>query len=193
MTKKDDRRKAKRAEKRARAESREAAKRSRRGHVLHLPVRHYPQTDTIRVIDSQTGEELRVPLDELRDAPVRHETLPPDLLQKIRVLFKAVGRFVYDEAYTCQQWEEGFRHDNRPEREVKVWTRIMAAWAKYHGLYLGGKLGTYKFEHRLVGALVGISVQADELRVPPLVEQRLRDCWENPLPEEEDEQGGLPS
>jgi hypothetical protein len=52
---------------------------------------------------------------------VRHQELPEELRQRIRRLH-AVIKDLYQEP--LEEWEEGFKHDARPDREVAVWERI---------------------------------------------------------------------
>jgi len=186
----DDRKKAKRRAKRERAKQREDEKARRQREHRHAEITGQP---LIKLPDPAPGEPTvraqivgagdkayRVPLSALGPAPIRHASLPVDLLEKIRVLFHTVGRYVYDEKYTLEQWETGFMRDAHPEREVAVWSRIACAWKQYHVRHLEDEVRNYKYEQRLVTALIGISTGSDQLGVPPLVEQRLRDCWAHP-------------
>ena len=182
MSREDDRKKRKRRAKRERAKQREIDKKRRHAKGLVIHERHYGENigPTIQARDVETGELIRVNVGDLKDAPIRHSSLPADLLPKIRMLFQTVGRYVYDEKDTLEQWEVGFMRDAHPEREIGVWSRIFCAWKQYHVLFLNDEVRNYRYEQRLVQALIGISTGGDQLGVPPLVEQRLRECWKNP-------------
>src|ERR1019366_1083753 len=59
---------------------------------------------------------------------LRHERLPDDLRRRIGTLYPTVGRFI---SPTPEHWEEGFRRDEHPEREVGVWEDIEEAFLNY--------------------------------------------------------------
>jgi len=182
MSRDDDRKKRKRRAKRERAKQREIEKQRRHALGLVIHERHYGENvgPTIMAQDAITGQTFRTNLSDLKEAPLRHASLPPELLEKIKLLFQTVGRYVYDEKYTLEQWEVGFMRDAHPEREIAVWSHIFCAWKQYHVLFLNDEVRNFRYEKRLVQALIGISTGGDQLGVPPLVEQRLRECWKNP-------------
>ncbi|MET0396640.1 MAG: toll/interleukin-1 receptor domain-containing protein [Longimicrobiaceae bacterium] len=64
----------------------------------------------------------------LQKAPIRHASLPEDLLSRIR-LMRAVLLEVHP--LTMQAWVDGFRRDLHPADEVRVWERIAAAYVEY--------------------------------------------------------------
>lgn len=69
-----------------------------------------------------------VPLTQVKKAPFRHETLPADLLGRIR-LVRAVLLEVHPSPMTA--WVDDFRRDMNPADEVRIWERIAAAYAEF--------------------------------------------------------------
>ena len=116
----------------------------------------------------------------LRLGPIRHKSLPPDLLGQIRAVYDVIGRYV---GMTLEQFEIGFMRDMHPEREVALWCRIAKAWLAYHEDFLENKTLPDEEERKLLGALVAISTGVEDvskLNVPVEVGRRLIQCYENP-------------
>jgi hypothetical protein len=55
---------------------------------------------------------------QLRPGPIRHQSLPPDLLKPIQAVYKVIGPYLDT---TLEQFEIGFMRDMHPESEVAVW------------------------------------------------------------------------
>ena len=111
----------------------------------------------------------------LRPGPIRHETLSPELLEEIRIVYKVVRAFL---GTTLEQFEIGFMRDMHPEEEVAVWRRIAAAWLAYQEKCLGQPEVD---EKKLIGALIAISTGIEDveaLGVPVDVGRRLMDCYD---------------
>jgi hypothetical protein len=124
-----------------------------------------------------TPEPEPFDLSKLRPGPIRHESLPPELLELIEAIHDVVGPYLDT---TLEQFEIGFRRDANPEDEVAVWCSITAAWIAYHEKYLGDKYLPDDDENRLLGALIAISTGVDEvekLRVPADVGRKLLACY----------------
>jgi hypothetical protein len=116
----------------------------------------------------------------LRPGPIRHESLPPDLLGQIRAVYDVVGPYV---GMTLEQFEIGFMRDMHAEREVAIWCGIAKAWLAYHEDFLGNETLSDEEERKLLGALVAISTGVEDvskLNVPVEVGRRLIQCYENP-------------
>src|SRR5215472_17997151 len=90
----------------------------------------------------------------LRLGPIRHKSLPPDLLGQIKAVYDVIGPYV---GMTLEQFQIGFMRDMHPEREVSLWCRIAKAWLAYHEDYLGNETLPDEEERKLLGALVAIS------------------------------------
>ena len=75
-------------------------------------------------------EQQEVPIEDLKQGPIRHEKGLSPLLEEIaRFIFSKVGHLVYP---TFEQWELGFMRDMHPEREILVWENI----ARIYDLYV---------------------------------------------------------
>lgn len=61
---------------------------------------------------------------DVHEGPIRHHTLPSDMLERIGRLYRTVGKHI---SPTLEHWEIGFMRDVRPEREIAVWLDIEAA------------------------------------------------------------------
>ena len=117
---------------------------------------------------------------ELRPGPIRHESLPPDLLGQIRAVYDVIGPHL---DMTLEQFEIDFMRDMHPEREVALWCRIAKAWLADHEDFLGNETLPNEEERKLLGALVAISTGVEDLsklNVPVEVGRRLVQCYENP-------------
>ena len=116
---------------------------------------------------------------KLRPGPIRHKSLPPELLEQIKAVFDVIGPYF---AMTLEQFEIGFMRDSHPESEVAVWCSITAAWLAYHEKFLGGEFLSDEEEKKLLGALIGISTGMEDvpkLNVPTEVGVRLLQCYDD--------------
>jgi hypothetical protein len=119
----------------------------------------------------------------LRPGPIRHESLPPDLLGQIKAVYDVIGPCI---DMTLEQFEIDFMRDMHPEREVALWCRIAKAWLAYHEDYLGNEALPNEEERKLLGALVAISTgvtDVSKLNVPVEVGRRLFACYDDPSKE----------
>ena len=117
---------------------------------------------------------------QLRPGPIRHESLPPELLEQINAIYEVIGPYL---GMTLEQFEIDFMRDMHPEREVALWCRIAKAWLAYHEDFLGNVTLPNEEERKLLGALVAISTGVEDvskLNVPVEVGRRLVHCYENP-------------
>jgi hypothetical protein len=115
---------------------------------------------------------------ELRSGPIRHESLPPDLLELIGSVYDVVGPYLDT---PLEQFEIGFMRDADPKSKVALWCNITSAWITYHEKHLGGELLPEYDEEKLVGALVAISTGVEDvagLGVPVEVGRRLLECYD---------------
>ncbi|HVX13067.1 MAG TPA: hypothetical protein VHC22_17925 [Pirellulales bacterium] len=125
------------------------------------------------------GEMREIKLSEIRPGPVRHDGLPPELLEPIKDTYDTVGRYVQN---TLEEWELGFMRDMHPEREVAVWCFIASVWRAYHKEHLNGETLSDDEERSLIGALTAIStgvLDARQLKVDPEVGRGLLKCWQD--------------
>jgi hypothetical protein len=115
---------------------------------------------------------------KLRPGPIRHESLPPELLQRIKAVFGVIGPYT---GMTLEQFEIGFMRDMHPESEVALWCRITAAWLAYHEKFVKGESPPEAEERKLLAALIAISTGVNDvtrLGVPAEVGRRLLACYD---------------
>ena len=115
---------------------------------------------------------------ELRPGPIRHESLPPDLLEYVEAVYDVIGPYL---DMTWEEFEAGFMRDANPSREVALWCNITSAWIAYHDKYIGEEMLPDDDEKKLVGALAAISAGVEdvaELGVPVEVGRRLLECYD---------------
>jgi hypothetical protein len=127
-------------------------------------------------------EIVKVRLEDLQPGPIRHQSLLPEVLEKVDIIFQCIGQWVGNR----EAFEVNLMRDMNPEQEVNVWLRIAAAWQKYHFVYLGAKVQTDDEENRRVGALIIISfgVEFSDMKDMASKEEydRLFECYKNPMP-----------
>lgn len=91
-----------------------------------------PHGQPINVGDMPLGDLLKAwESGTIRPGPIRHPTLPPELLKEIQRLWYSVGKAAYGGNGTLEEWELGFMRDVHPEREILVWRRIESATERY--------------------------------------------------------------
>ena len=115
---------------------------------------------------------------QLRPGPIRHGSLPPELLDQLKIVFDVIGPYLN---MTLEEFEIGFMRDMDPESEVARWCSITAAWLDYHKEFLGNEMLPDDAERKLLGALLSISTGVDDLsklNVPAEVGRRLIQCYD---------------
>ena len=123
-------------------------------------------------------EPEKIDLSQIQPGPIRHKSLPPELLEQVEAVYEAVGPYL---DMTLEQFEIGFMRDLHPEIEVAVWAGIVAAWLTYHERYLDEQLQPKAVEKQLVAALIAISTgvgDAAGLGVPADVGRNLLACYD---------------
>jgi hypothetical protein len=116
----------------------------------------------------------------LRPGPIRHESLPPELLDQIKAVFDVIGPYIN---MTLEQFEIGFMRDMHPESEVALWFRIAKAWLAYHEDFLANETLPDEDERKILGALIAISTgirDVEKLNVSVEVGRRLIQCFDDP-------------
>ena len=119
----------------------------------------------------------KIDLSKVRPGPIRHETLPQELLDQIRIVHELIGPYF---GMTLESFEIGFMRDANPESEVEIWCGIAGAWLRYHERFMQGKLLSDAEEKKLLGALIQISSGMDDptaLSVPVETATRLIACY----------------
>jgi hypothetical protein len=119
----------------------------------------------------------KIDLSKVRPGPIRHESLPKELLDRIRTVHKLIGAYL---KMSLEEFEVGCMRDVCPDIEVAVWCGIASAWLKYHDQFIGDKPLPDAEEKKLLGALIQISSGIDDLAdlsVPPEIGNRLIACY----------------
>ena len=114
---------------------------------------------------------------QIQSGPILHETLSPELLAKVRVVYKIIGNYLDT---TLEQFEIRFKQDAHPDDKVATWCCIRDAWIAYHNRYLNNKLLSDSKEKNLVAALITISEgyrDVDSLDVPAEIGRKLLACY----------------
>jgi hypothetical protein len=114
---------------------------------------------------------------QLRPGPIRHESLPPEMLDQLKAVYDVIGRYLN---MTLEQFEIGFMRDLHPESEVALWCSITAAWLAYHEKFLNDETLPDQDERKLLAALLAISTGVDDLEqlgVPVDVGRSLLQCY----------------
>ncbi len=115
---------------------------------------------------------------QLRPGPIRQESLSPELLKHVKVVYDVVGPYMET---TLEQFEIDFMRDAHPESEVAVWCSITAVWIAYHEKHLGDEMLPDEDERKLLAALIAISTgvkDVEQLGVPVDVGRKLLACYD---------------
>jgi hypothetical protein len=118
-------------------------------------------------------EKRLVPLDEIKQGPLRHKQgLSPLLTELARELYGRVGHYAYP---SFEQWELGFMRDSHPWREILIWEAICRAYEAYLA-----KRPEAASDTEIVPALAGLSTGAtleEEPAKAQELQELLQDAW----------------
>src|SRR5690606_32501771 len=109
--------------------------------------------DWAQIYDPETGRVTTIPVRELSDAmigiriegvegivyvdqsiihlekgPVQHETLPPEMVERIALLAETLDEVLPG---TAEEWVDDFRRDEHPESELVVWECIAERYLQH--------------------------------------------------------------
>lgn len=144
---------------------------------LELLVRS-PATEPLARSDNPMSQPEHVDPKQLRPGPIRHGSLPPEMLERIKAVYDLVGQYLNT---TLEQFEIGFMRDMHPEDEVALWCSITAAWLAYHKEFLNNEALPDEEEKKLLAALIAISAGVEDvskLGVPAEVGRKLLECYD---------------
>jgi len=116
---------------------------------------------------------VRVSADQIRQGPIRHESLSPELLERVGKIYSLLGPYLNK---TLEQFELGFMRDMHPDREIGIFEVIMEAFSAYHHHFLKGQLFSFDEEKAIAISLIMISTgitDVNQLPVPDEVGDRL--------------------
>ncbi len=83
------------------------------------------------------NEPQNIDPSKIRIGPIRHESLSPELLERISAVYEVIGPYLDT---NLEKFELNFMRDSHPENEVAIWMSITAAWISYHETYLNDEL-----------------------------------------------------
>jgi hypothetical protein len=69
-----------------------------------------------------------ISLSDLRPGPIRHATLPPDLIARIKAYKQLLGS---TDPESVDQAIDNFKRDLNPDKEVALWERIARAFHNF--------------------------------------------------------------
>ena len=73
-------------------------------------------------------EIKKVKISDLKAGPIRHTTLPDELIKRIKA-FKQILTDV--EKTSLEQTIDGFQRDMHPKNEIKIWEHIASVYQSY--------------------------------------------------------------
>lgn len=119
---------------------------------------------------------------QIEPGPIRHETLPDEVLAMAEEVFQIIGPYI---GQTLEKFEIDLMRDANPECEVTIWCAIAYAWQDYHEKYLNSERQSDDDEKALVSALLLISMgEFPRKQVPEEVGRRLIECYDSILNQE---------
>jgi hypothetical protein len=133
-------------------------------------------------VQQARGRREEVELASLHVGGIRHQTLPTDLVGRIRLVRAALLGFY---AHSMDFWLKGFQRDAHPSKEVAYWEHLAAVLLEYSAMT---RLTTDQAE-KLHGLVMAISMgrSEDELKalatgLPDGALETLLALWRNALP-----------
>jgi len=97
------------------------------GRVVQIPAAELrPGTVQARV-DGIDGIVWLLP-DELQQGPIQHPEFGEDIREYIRQIHTA---FAEHRSLSFEEWEEGFRRDTNPEREIAIWSHAADVYTAF--------------------------------------------------------------
>ena len=123
---------------------------------------------------------------QLSPGPIRHESLSPELLERISAVYDVIGPYLDT---NLEKFELNFMRDLHPESEVAIWMSITAEWISYHETYLNNDLLPDDEERKILGSLLAISMgvtDVTKMKVVDDVGRKLLECYDSLGQEDED-------
>ena len=126
------------------------------------------------------NEPQNIDLSKIRIGPIRHESLSPELLERISAVYDVIGPYLDT---NLEKFELSFMRDSHPESEVAIWMSITAAWISYHEKYLNNEFLPDEEERKILGSLLAISMgvtDVTKMKVSDDVGCKLLQCYDSP-------------
>jgi hypothetical protein len=99
------------------------------GRIVRIPASELRQ-GAIQVRLAETDELVWVLADQIKESEVRHPPFSEDVCVHIRHIQAA---FAEHRPLPFEQWEEGFRRDAHPDREIAVWLHATDVYEAFAG------------------------------------------------------------
>ena len=125
------------------------------------------------------NEPQNIDPSKIRIGPIRHESLSPELLERISAVYEVIGPYLDT---NLEKFELNFMRDSHPENEVAIWMSITAAWISYHETYLNNELLSDEDERKILGSLLAISMgitDVTKMKVNDDVGRKLLECYDS--------------
>jgi hypothetical protein len=135
-----------------------------------------------KTVVARARKEKVSPKDLKLGGPIRHETLPADLISRIRLIRAALIPFY---PHSMAFWLAGFQRDAHPSREIVIWEHIASVLLEYTAMTSISNEQVKELFSIVSGMSVG--VPEDELRayaasLPPDAFETLDALWSYPMP-----------
>ena len=98
----------------------------------------------VAIENTQNGEVQWVDPNEIRQGPIRRDSLTEEQMERIKALQKT---FAEVDGQTVDEWVDSFKRDLNPNSELAIWERMAKAYQSYceaHDLSLDAKKDAYK-------------------------------------------------
>lgn len=112
----------------------------------------------------------KVKLSSLKSGPIRHSTLPKDLVDRIARIRDTLNEF-QDPSSSLEEWLEDFKRDVHPEKEVRIWEQI----ASFFEVFRSTRVLSHEASKEAVAVLLGWSVGVATSSTKHLTKQDVRE------------------
>ena len=79
--------------------------------------------------EPEGGEVQWIDPGQIQPGPIRHETLPDEIVERIKVVQTV---FAEVDPTPLEEWIENFKRDMNPDRELVIWEAMAAAYTSYN-------------------------------------------------------------
>lgn len=97
------------------------------GKIVRIPVSEL-RPGTVQVRLQETGEVVWALPDQLQPADFQHPEFDEEVRDCIRQIHKA---FAEHRPLSFEEWEDGFRRDGNPAREIAIWLHAASVYQKF--------------------------------------------------------------
>jgi hypothetical protein len=119
-----------------------------------------------------SGKRRNVSREKIKMSPLRHPTLPDDLIGRVRLMRAALFDVL---PHSMEYWLGGFQRDSHPTKEVKFWEHVATAYLEcLHMDWASPALRQQIFDVIMSVAIGGIRAISPK-KVPDLSAEQLRE------------------